>query len=74
AVYTTYGSFERTDEFGNTTGSFSANNVGLMGTYSNELDSILSYGISAKFLTEDTNIEYPAKWVPEMDDKKDKKK
>ena len=50
AVYTTYGSFERTDEFGNTTGSFSANNVGLMGTYSNELDSILSYGISAKFM------------------------
>ncbi|MFM6955570.1 MAG: PorV/PorQ family protein [Ignavibacteria bacterium] len=50
AVYTTYGSFDRTDEFGSVTGSFSANNVGLMGTYSNELDSILSYGISAKFM------------------------
>ena len=50
AVYTTYGSFDRTDEFGTVTGSFSSNNVGLMGTYSNELDSTLSYGVSAKFM------------------------
>ena len=50
AVYTTYGSFDRTDEFGSVTGSFSANNVGLMGTYSNELDTTLSYGVTAKFM------------------------
>ncbi|MCE2754670.1 MAG: PorV/PorQ family protein [Ignavibacteriae bacterium] len=50
AVYTAYGSFDRTDEFGTVTGSFSSNNVGLMGTYSNELDSTLSYGISAKLM------------------------
>lgn len=50
AIYTTYGSFERTDEFANVLGQFSANNIALMGTYSNELDSTLSYGCSAKFL------------------------
>lgn len=50
AVYTTYGSFDRTDEFGSVTGSFSANNVALMGTYSNELDTTLSYGVTAKFM------------------------
>ncbi len=50
AVYTTYGTFDRTDEFGSVTGSFSANNVGLMGTYSNELDTTLSYGVTAKFM------------------------
>jgi hypothetical protein len=50
AVYTTYGSFDRTDEFGQAIGSFSANNVGLMGTYSNELDTTLSYGITTKFM------------------------
>lgn len=50
AVYTTYGSFDRTDEFGTVTGSFSANNVALMGTYSNELDTTLSYGVTAKLM------------------------
>jgi hypothetical protein len=50
AVYTTYGSFERTNEFGTVTGTFSSNNIGLMGTYSNELDSTLSYGITAKLM------------------------
>lgn len=50
AVYTSYGSFDRTDEFGTVTGSFSANNVGLMGTYSNELDTTLSYGVTAKLM------------------------
>lgn len=50
AVYTTYGSFDRTDEFGSVTGTFSANNVGLMGTYSNELDTTLSYGVTAKLM------------------------
>ena len=50
AVYTTYGSFDRTDELGTVTGSFSANNVGLMGTYSNELDTTLSYGVTAKLM------------------------
>jgi hypothetical protein len=50
AVYTSYGSFERTDEFGNMQGTFSANNIALIGSYSNELDSTLSYGCNAKFL------------------------
>lgn len=50
AVYTSYGSFERTDEFGNIQGTFSANNIAFIGSYSNELDSTLSYGCNAKFL------------------------
>jgi len=50
AMYTTYGSFDRTDEFGTVLGTFSANNVALMGSYSNELDSTLSYGCNAKLL------------------------
>ena len=50
AIYTSYGAFDRTDEFGSITGTFSANNVAFMGSYSNELDSTLSYGCNAKFL------------------------
>jgi len=50
AMYTTYGSFDRTDEFGTILGTFSANNVALIGSYSNELDSTLSYGCNAKLL------------------------
>jgi len=50
AIYTSYGAFDRTDEFGTITGTFSANNIAFMGSYSNELDSTLSYGCNAKFL------------------------
>lgn len=50
AMYSTYGSFDRTDEFGTVLGTFSSNNIGVMGSYSNELDSTLSYGCNAKFI------------------------
>ncbi|GDX63880.1 hypothetical protein LBMAG35_07180 [Chlorobiota bacterium] len=50
AMYTTYGSFDRTDEFGTVLGTFSSNNIAVMGSYSNELDSTLSYGCNVKFI------------------------
>lgn len=49
--YTNYGSFVRADKNGNKSGTFSANNLSLAATYSNELDSNFYYGVSLKFIT-----------------------
>ena len=50
AVYCTYGSFDETDAYGVKTGTFSANNVALSGSYSNQLDRNLYYGITGKLI------------------------
>jgi hypothetical protein len=47
--FTNYGSFPNADQLGNINGSFSANNILFSGTYSNELDSNLYYGVSAEY-------------------------
>ena len=47
--FTSYGSFDYADQFANRNGStFGAVNMMISGTYSNELDSNLYYGVSAK--------------------------
>lgn len=48
--YTSYGSFDAADKFGNITGSFSASDLVFGVTYSNELDSNLYWGATAKFV------------------------
>lgn len=48
--FTSYGSFDAADKFGNVTGSFSANDIVFGVTYSNELDSNLYWGATAKFI------------------------
>jgi len=54
--YTNYGSFDYADAYGNRNGStFGANNLAFSLTYSNELDSNLYYGVSAKYIF--ANIE-----------------
>lgn len=50
AVYTSYGAFERADETGNRFGSFGGNDVAFGFTYGNEIDSMISYGATAKFI------------------------
>lgn len=47
-LFTNYGSFEQANSQGVVTGSFSGNDVAFMGTYSNYLDSTLSYGATLK--------------------------
>ncbi|TAL67917.1 MAG: PorV/PorQ family protein [Bacteroidetes bacterium] len=46
--FTSYGSFDYADQFANRNGTFGAIDMMLSGTYSNELDSNLYYGVSAK--------------------------
>ncbi|MBI5324465.1 MAG: type IX secretion system protein PorQ [Ignavibacteriae bacterium] len=46
--FTSYGSFDKADQFANRNGTFGAVNMMISGTYSNELDSNLYYGVSAK--------------------------
>ncbi len=53
--YTNYGAFDKADKYGNITGSFGANDLTFQGSYANELDSNLYYGVSAKILF--VNIE-----------------
>lgn len=53
--YTNYGSFTRADDLGQTSNTFSANDMILQVSYANELDSNLYYGVTAKFLY--ANIE-----------------
>ncbi|RPI69590.1 MAG: PorV/PorQ family protein [Ignavibacteriae bacterium] len=50
ASYTSYGSFERTDASGAQTGSFGAQDVVLAATIARELDTLISYGFTVKFL------------------------
>lgn len=47
-LFTNYGSFDRANSQGVVSGSFSGNDVAFMGTYSNYLDSNLSYGTTLK--------------------------
>src|SRR3989339_162895 len=48
--FTSYGSFDYADQYANRNGTtFGAVDMMLSGTYSNELDSNLYYGVSAKF-------------------------
>jgi hypothetical protein len=49
-VYTNYGSFDRTDYFGNTLGTFSANDLALALGYANVLEENLTYGVGLKFI------------------------
>jgi hypothetical protein len=53
--YTNYGSFDRADNQGNKNGTFGANTLSFGTSYSNELDSNLYYGVTAKLLW--ANIE-----------------
>jgi hypothetical protein len=48
--FTNYGSFIRSDRYGSQIGSFSANDLIVSATYSNQLDTNLYYGISIKYL------------------------
>lgn len=50
AIYSSYGSFERTDVNGLNLGSFTANDVCIAGSYSKELDSLISWGGTVKLL------------------------
>lgn len=53
--YISYGSFVRTDQFANEIGDFGANNLSISFSYSNELDTGLYWGASAKLIY--ANIE-----------------
>lgn len=50
AYYTSYGAFERTNSAGENLGSFSANDVCLAGTFSKQIDTLISWGGTVKFL------------------------
>lgn len=49
-TYTNYGDFELLDEFGFSSGNFSANDFGIIANYSNFLRNNISYGLNVKFL------------------------
>ncbi|HTS00296.1 MAG TPA: type IX secretion system protein PorQ [Bacteroidota bacterium] len=49
-IYTNYGSFDRMDEFGNATGTFTAQDMALSLGYSNQLQENLTYGAALKFI------------------------
>jgi len=49
-LYTNYGSFDRTDEFGNSSGTFTASDMALSLGYSNALQENLTYGGAVKFI------------------------
>lgn len=50
ASYTSYGSFERTNSGGQSTGTFTANDVCIAGTFAKEIDTLISWGGTVKFL------------------------
>ncbi|MGB9664477.1 MAG: type IX secretion system protein PorQ [Ignavibacteria bacterium] len=50
AMYTNYGSFDKLDEFGNSSGTFSASDLGLIANYSGLVREYLSYGVNVKFI------------------------
>lgn len=47
-LFTSYGSFDRANNQGVVSGSFSGSDIAFMGTYSNFLDSTLTYGTTIK--------------------------
>jgi hypothetical protein len=49
-IYTNYGSFDRTDEFGNTSGTFTASDIAFSAGYSNSLEENVFYGGVVKFI------------------------
>ena len=49
-IYTNYGSFDRTDDFGNTLGTFTASDIAFSAAYSNSLEENLFYGGAVKFI------------------------
>ena len=50
ASFTTYGSFDRTDASGVTSGTFGANDIAVAGTFSKHLDTLITYGVTLKVL------------------------
>jgi len=50
ASYTSNGTFERTDNDGNVIGTFSASDLALAASFARELDTLISYGFTVKFL------------------------
>jgi hypothetical protein len=50
ASYTSYGSFERTDANGQANGTFGASDVAIAASFARELDTLISWGASLKFL------------------------
>lgn len=48
--YLNYGSFSRTSVTGDRTGSFAANDLAVSVSLANEIDSLISYGVTAKVL------------------------
>ncbi len=49
-IFTNYGSFDETDDIGNTLGTFSASDLALVAGFSSLLDENLSYGVNLKFI------------------------
>lgn len=50
ASYTSYGSFERSDKQGSILGTFGASDVVLAASFAKELDTLITYGFTAKIL------------------------
>ena len=50
ASYTSDGSFERTDAQGNVLGTFTASDLAIAATFARDLDTLISYGFTVKFL------------------------
>jgi len=49
-IYTNYGSFDRTDDLGNVSGTFTASDIAVSAGYSNALDENVFYGGAVKFI------------------------
>lgn len=49
-IYTSYGSFDRADKLGIRQGTFSANDVAFALSYANYIDTLITYGVTAKFI------------------------
>lgn len=49
--FTSYGSFDYADQFGNLGGTFSSNDLSFGVSYGNSLDTNLHYGVTAKFIS-----------------------
>lgn len=50
AMFTSYGSFDRADRFGTTTGSFSASDVVFGVSFAREIDTLITWGVTAKYM------------------------
>ncbi len=48
--YVNYGTFDKTDEFANKIGTFSAGDLAISVVWANQLEENLSYGVGAKFI------------------------